>query len=305
MPHLTGFRSLGADQGTVWPDEEVFPTSDGARELRLSKPDELRMGLTYWSEIHLSEHGHDITERHSLLLEAVGHGPFPQRCFVPWSASGDKLVITSLKSDRQGLQAGFLIYDINLRQVAVAKQGSLGLQSCSWSPAEPLVMVVSSDAAEVLAAGGAHRWRIGHAGTPPRFVAGGWTQTGGYCFWNSRRLETGSQSIRFVDSASGRLVAEEDIDPAALLPYDEQRYAQLNRDMWVLVLSKGTRGSGRLLDEWSYGRFDPSTQMLELGIYRPTSDVYPLAQLGGDPDSGPFEQGCSAELQWVSFDVSE
>ncbi|TME68763.1 MAG: hypothetical protein E6I50_06920 [Chloroflexi bacterium] len=306
VPRLTNFLEVGPTDEPPWlPDEQVFPTRDGARELRLAKAGELRMGLTYWSEMRLVEHGRDITDRHPVLLSAVGHGPVPLGCLEPWSTSGENLAVTSLRSDVSGLQEGFLLYDLTLKHVMAARQGRWGLRTCAWSPTELLVLAVSNDGAEVVGAEGKHGWRIGFAAGLPTVEVAGWTESGRFCFWNAARLETGTSSIRFVEHMDGGLVAEEDVDPMLLLPYDAAKYASLSRDEWVLVMGRGTRGIGRLLDGWSLGRFDPTSQRLELGIYRPTSDPYPLPPLGAEPGGRIGQMGCSVGLRWVSMEVGE
>src|SRR2546421_4875148 len=200
VPRLTNFLEVGPTDEPPWlPDEQVFPTRDGARELRLANADELRMGLSYWSEMRVFEHGRDITDRHPALLSAVGHGPVPLRCFEPWSISGDHLAVTSLRSDGPGLQEGFLMYDLVQQHVIVARQGRWGLRACAWSPTDHLVLAVSNDGAEVVGADGTHGWRIGFAAGLPSVEVAGWTRSGRSCFWNAARLETGIASIRFVD----------------------------------------------------------------------------------------------------------
>lgn len=52
------------------------------------------------------------------------------------------------------------------------------------------------------------------------------------------------------------------MDAEALVPYDVAAYKRLGRQRYVLVTGPGERAIAELLDRWSVGRFDPSTQVL-------------------------------------------
>jgi hypothetical protein len=72
----------------------------------------------------------------------------------------------------------------------------------------------------------------------------------------------------------------------------------------VLVNGPGERALAELLDRWSVGRFDPSTQVLSLGVMQPASGLRMVPAFTGP--GGPTEEpGCSAELRWIDADVVE
>jgi hypothetical protein len=302
VPKLTNIRELAGRSAEPWLDKdgESFVSPDRSREIVLTKPDELRMGLTYWSRTRLLENGGDVTDQHPKLLEALGHGPIPLSCFVPWDATSGRLLMTS--TSRTGFQLGIFMYDVALRHVAVAKQVDWSLQSSSWSPAATIALLVSAEAADAVSATGQVLWSHPFPKQRRPAVLAGWTRSGRYCFWDRGGPKP---SIDFVDSTDGRLADQIVVDPEVLLPYDAQSYRELKRDRWVLNIGRGTRGIGRLLDEWSRARFDPGTQQIELGVYRPTSEVRVAPPLAPDPTHAEAELGCSAELKWVALDVNE
>ena len=102
----------------------------------------------------------------------------------------------------------------------------------------------------------------------------------------------------------GEIVLDCAIEPEALVPYDAAAYRSLGRQRYVLVNGPGERAVAELLDRWSVGRFDPSTQVLSLGVMRPASGLRMVPAFTGP--GGPTEElGCSAELRWIDADVVE
>lgn len=64
-------------------------------------------------------------------------------------------------------------------------------------------------------------------------------------------------------------------------------YKRLGRQRYVLVTGPGERAVAELLDRWSVGRFDPSTQVVSLGVMRPTSGLRMVPTFTGP--GGPSE----------------
>jgi hypothetical protein len=84
-----------------------------------------------------------------------------------------------------------------------------------------------------------------------------------------------------VSPEKGEIVLDCAIEPEALVPYYAAAYRSLGRQRYVLVNGPGERAVAELLDRWSVGRFDPSTQVLSLGVMRPASGLrmVPAARL--------------------------
>src|SRR5262245_41475805 len=76
--------------------------------------------------------------------------------------------------------------------------------------------------------------------------------------------------LRFYSGEDGSLLDPVPVDPAAVLPYDEDAYAGLPRDEYVLDVGEpGTTGVAALLDAWSGYVWRPEANELLVMTYRP------------------------------------
>lgn len=305
MPGVTNVRLVptveGADRSHWMPDSESYVSPDGRLKLVLGKPGEVRMGLGVWTEARLFEDGAERTRRHEVLLEVVGNRLLPQSCYVPWDSSSQHLMLAHLIDDGGQLAVGVVVYDVNQRAVVHQNHRSGWLRTIAWSPTQELALLLTDDAARVMSGHG-ESWVVAR-GVGAVVDVGGWTRTGAYTFFTARTRD-GTEVLRFVSPEKGEIVLDCAIQPEALVPYDAAAYKSLGRQRYVLVNGPGERAVAELLDRWSVGRFDPSTQVLSLGVMRPASGLQMVPAFTGP--GGPTEEpGCSAALRWIDADVVE
>ena len=305
MPGVTNVRLVptaeGADRSRWMPDSESYVSPDGRSKLVLGKPSEIRMGLAVWTEARLFEDEAEKTRRHGALLEVVGNRLLPQSCYVPWDSSSHRLMLAHLIEDGGQLAVGVVVYDVSQRAVVHENYRSGWLRTIAWSPTQELALLLTDYAARVMS--GHDESRVVTRGFGAVVDVGGWTRTGAYAFFTARTRE-GTEVLRFVSPEKGEIVLDCAIDPEALLPYEAAAYRSLGRQRYVLVNGPGERAVAELLDRWSVGRFDPSRQVLSLGVMRPASGLRMVPAFTGP--GGPAEEpGCSAELRWIDADVVE
>jgi hypothetical protein len=84
----------------------------------------------------------------------------------------------------------------------------------------------------------------------------------------------GRASLRFFDGQTGEAAGSIPCDPSELFPYDQAKYASLNRDSVALVLSGSTQCVASFLDEWSAIEFNEDTDVLRMRVYRPVGEIF-------------------------------
>ena len=304
MPGITNVRLVPNDQGarrSRWlATSESYVSANGKFRLVLRNGGEVRMGLAVWTDARLFEDGADTTRTHQALIDVIGHRVLPQSCFVPWDASSQRLMLAHLIDDGGQLRAAIVIYDVGERALLHQNDRCGWPRSIAWSPTEDLALLLTDDQARVMTSAGESR--LASRGVGPLVDTGGWTRTGTYAFFMARGRE-GAQVIRFTSPDKGAVV-DCPVEPEALVPYDAEEYKRLGRQRYILVSGPGERAIGELLDRWSVGHFDPTRQVLSLGVMRPTSGVRMVPAFAG-PGGPPEEPGCSAELRWIDADVVE
>lgn len=163
------------------------------------------------------------------------------------------------------------------------------LAALLWAPTRDRVLLVGSEGGGELLDGDfrpvAHlRWRPEQYEHP----LAGWLTPDAVFFVLSLQ---GGADLRFYSAVDGSLIDALPLDPAAILPYDEDAVADVPRDGYALDLGPGLGGVGGLLDTWSFRRYRPDTAELILQTYRPVGS--------------PSPDGLRAEAHWVAVKLSD
>lgn len=279
--------------------ERSFDNPDGSLQVRFENADELRMGLDYWRTVKLIERGADVSSRHPILKDSVGFGPVPLQCYVPWSPKGDLLAVTRLTADGNGnLGSGCLIYRLQPPDVRYLSDSEWP-RGVAWSPTADSLLVVTEGRCRIVNEHLQIPINVPNDLGWHRAPAIGWTPSGASFFCAGPSANGNGTSIHFYSADDGTRIATSEVDPLALVPYDVDAYAELDRDRYVLVFGPGMRGVARGLDDWRLCQYDAAANILKLAIYRPTSPVKDIRALGAQ-GSQDTERGCTVERRWVS-----
>jgi hypothetical protein len=100
--------------------------------------------------------------------------------------------------------------------------------------------------------------------------------------------------LTFHAGEDGACGEAHELDPSDLVPYDAERFADLPRARFCLVVTPSVRAVGLLLDTWHSVRFHQPSATLYLAVYRPVSPGY--------WDKG--EWLCHVEEQWVAVELA-
>src|SRR5206468_1120000 len=137
---------------------------------------ELRMGLPVWQNAQLMHGGLDESEE-QYLASALGIGAHPIDLYLPWNASGDKVLISTLHRAGTNITSGFIVQDVRLRRPSLADE-DFWLRGGVWSPRDDLLLLVTENVCRVVAGEGVTVSSVGNALGWSRAVAAGWTPSG-------------------------------------------------------------------------------------------------------------------------------
>jgi hypothetical protein len=245
-------------------EERLYPSPDGQLTAVFKQPWELQMGALVW-EFDLQVQGSSILVDHPYL--ASSQAIRKVRCpadLAPWSPIDSVLGLLTWEG------FGAFLYSVPAKRVRELAVSAPPVVSLKWSRRSPHVAVVHRDHCLVFDSDGA---RISNAS---------WSQharSSPFVFWwpDSEVLlalvdppdERPPHLIAF-SAETGAIQTEIVIDPAEILPYDEEAFANLPRDSYSLQVSPGRHAVGRLLDIWHRPFFDPDNLSLTLAVYRPS-----------------------------------
>jgi len=243
------------------------------------------MGADAW-KLDLLEADRSIIDDHYRLRDfGSGLGFHHAHPYQPWDSSGEILAVTDWSPkvvsysirDRESTDWNGVAFPISI-------VGSFSI---------PRFAVVTTDGAFLHTSTGELISKMAVSTPKNEFPEFHWIADPSTTFAVGRASTSTPPSITFFDGESGRLDSIETLDPLRMLPYDAERYSQIPRGRYSLVINRGTRCVGSLLDTWSHIEFRPQKNELLLSIYRPTSDVFDL-------DGAP---ACDVELKRTAIQI--
>lgn len=258
------------------------------------------MGLDFWGQVALFYDGRDVTDQHGALVARLGHGPRPLGCYQPWDRNGKLLVVPTLTSEERSIRSGYVLYSVEERSIRF-QEDDFWLRGAVWSRDNDAVLLVDKGACQVRSSEGERIALVPNDLGWGRVVIAGWARLDALFFCSAPGASSTLTDLVFYTS-EGQEVTRVPLDPLAMVPYDAQSYAQLDRDRYCLEIGPTTRAAGRLLDDWSDATIDPVTNTVMLSILRPVSEVAPLAQAPRSDVGGTL--GCRVEKVWVTADIN-
>jgi hypothetical protein len=240
-------------------ERREYVAPDGRCVLAFHTPYEWHMGAEGW-ELALECPGAPARDLSGL---ARGKGFRLPPDLQPWAANSRLAVLLTWEDPAA------LIYDVaSGRHRAVAAKGFP--LSAQWAPHRLTCLLAFADRAVLV-----DRQARVHA-------TAAWTVARGepfFSFWLpranaiglvARRSRRGKPRLRLYSAETGEFAGRIALDPARLAPYDAERYRDVPRMRYSLVLDDGTRAAGHLLDTWHDARFDHAADVLYLATYRPS-----------------------------------
>jgi hypothetical protein len=251
-----------------WTDRRAYANPRNNFVAVFHDPREFRMGADAW-KIDLLEADRSIINDHYRLRDfGTGLGFHHTHPYQPWDSSGEILAVT----DWSPKVASYSIRDresIDWNDVAfpISIVGSFSI---------PRFAAVTTDGAFLHTSSGELISKLAVSTPKNEFPEFHWIADSSTTFAVGRASVCTPPSITFFDGESARLDSIEPVDPLRMLPYDAARYSRIPRNRFSLVINRGHRCVGSLLDTWSQIEFHPQKNELVLSIYRPTSDVFDL-----------------------------
>jgi hypothetical protein len=274
---VTQARPEAAEQEWWWKEgySKEFPSHSGDRVLKLSHAGEVRFGNVFFNDVEVSQHVASRAGWERFQLEAS-----PEAELVvedPWSYEDRYVALANAFTHVIKGSFGFLICDIDNRNVRVPNRTEY-YTSGQWAPVGDQLLLSTPRGWECMDLNGSHTASEEGKVNVAEVDLAGWLPSGGLFFYFGTREVDDVGIVTVCSMVDGKTTATLEVDARELVPYDMQRYADLGRDSYALILSPGTRAVGRMLDKWTGARFDRDSSRLELNIMRPTSEVYPIQE---------------------------
>lgn len=245
--------------------EMSYRSPQGELELRLDHGNEFRMGCEVWYRSRIFVNERDHSRRHPELLKYLEENhPYSMAGLHPWDRTGDKLAIPTVSV----LGVGFMLYDVAHSRLLYTWRDPLWHGS-AWSPSHDELFLMITNNWVILSGNGEVRGRITHEG-PTNVHVCGWTPSGDSFFYLEQSEDQRVPLLRFFARETLEPLDDVPLDPAVLLPYDQDIGTSVDRDTYSLPMISGSVGVGRLLDEWSYSSVADRDGRLFLAATRPS-----------------------------------
>lgn len=263
--------------------EMSYRSPQGELELRFDHGNEFRMGCEVWYRTRIFESGRDRSGRHPELLKYLEENhPYSMTGLHPWNRVGDKIAMPTVSI----LGVGFMLYDVKRSRLVYSWRDPLWRGS-AWSPSHDELFLMITNNWVVLGGNGEVRGRITGEG-PTNVHVSGWTPSGDSFFYLEQSEERRVPLLRFFAAETLEPLEDVPLDPAVLLPYDQDITRMVDRDGYSLPMTSGAMGVGRLLDEWSFSSMADPGGRLFLAATRPSV-------------SSPSQ----FEERWVSVEITD
>ncbi|MBA4383804.1 MAG: hypothetical protein C0410_03645 [Anaerolinea sp.] len=204
--------------------------------------------------------------------------------YSPWSADSKILALSSWDS-------GLILFNPLQNTCQIREQLPWIIQ---WSPTVNHLLIFSNDKFSILDGVGNNLSLIDWQTTEHTLPHVGWLISGKMFFIIGRSSKRSKPRITFFRAEDGTMVSNELIDPIKCVPYDDNKYKNISRSGYSLVLSRSTRTIGSYLDTWHDMFYDQEKGTIALSIYRPVSEIF---DLNGYPV-------CEVEKKWISIKLN-
>ena len=279
----------GPRDANYLPKRIEFSSPDRDWRVVYHTPREWHMGADGW-QVQLFHRRRDVTGEHKSGLRVAGHKGFRvDSNFQPWSYDGKLLALVTWDEEP------VFLYDVATRKLAHLGCRRPFVNAAQFAPdLDRLLIASAADGLLVDQAGeerGVVRWDNANDRTPQTF----WMKSGRCFFTLARDAARGRTVLTFFRGEDGSFAEAHDLDPSDLVPYESEKYAELPRNRFCLVLvsPRGVGAVGSLLDTWNDVRFDRASGTLSLSVLRPVSL--------------PSQEGgallCDVEQRWVAVEI--
>lgn len=261
MPSITILETqIGAPAEDSWSDTRVF-LGPNRMQAVFHDPFEFRMGAYGW-KLKLLREARDVTP-FKLKAKARGFGcPWP---YQPWSNSGERLLLATWKREA-------FFYDLASKKLSPLSVKGF-LVSALGSRSYPRFVAVTTETSYLVSTDGDVRTIGGVSHPAHEYPEFRWFDAAEQ-FFAIENLGWGRANLRFFAADAGEPQASIPFAPSEVFPYDEHKYAEMNRDTFGLVLSASSGCVVALLDQWSGVEWDEATGTLRMRVYRPVGEIY-------------------------------
>lgn len=120
-----------------------------------------------------------------------------------------------------------------------------------------------------------------------------WLGDGDTFFVITRNPDAHQTEGRFL-RANGELLEVQALDPAVLMPFDDEPFTGVDRSCQPPVINRSIKGAGSMLDTWHDIRFEQRKSLRRLATYRPV----------GTPYKSEGAVLCDVEESWIAMNAS-
>jgi hypothetical protein len=251
-------------------------SNDGRFELRLSRPSEIGMGASTWSDLKLIEDRQGVAADRMSGLHVDGMSLARLLFHYPWDHRSRCLALPFIRRSSEGWVYRVASYDVEDRVVRYQLDDTWAA-GLVWSPTADVLLVVRPESSELVSIDGI-RIPIDTASNNRGRAA--WTPSGSSFVLFPPCADNEQERVCFFDTSSRRLVNEEPLDPLHLLPFDSERLRAESRGH---VLTYPTDSGGwdstscfdSLMLHWIDAVYDPCASALALSTFRPLETLEP------------------------------
>jgi hypothetical protein len=181
------------------------------------------MGAELWGRVQLLDLDHDMTSEHPSLGD--WRGVLKDGNLCPWDYESGYVALPILRRDKS---ADLLLYDVASRS-EVSRFDDVWPFGVVWSPATDAAYLSSDRGKELFDTSACRRpFPCGPVGS----LFAGWTPDGRHIV-----LPLGEEKqntvVGFFDTESGHRTTTAELDPMRVLPFDEERFADMSRGRWL------------------------------------------------------------------------
>lgn len=266
-------------------------------------PSEFRMGAVRW-KMKLLFNNENISSEHKTLIDLAEKEPIDCPCvYQPWSSTGEKVFISSIFYDNKNKwSSNKYMYDISSKQLLICKIDGLPVSIQGSRNISRYVAVIDKNTF-LLNINGEVLRNLEIKTADFEYPEIRWIDDWKQFFMIGRTSRESKTKLYFFDGESGDFINEILFDPQEILPYEHDKYKEIDRNSFSLVLSKTGRGVGCFLDVWSEVDFDEKTKKLKAKTYRPIDKMYLEGGFFLFKKSG--QKLCKVEEKWIEATLKQ
>lgn len=245
-----------------WENQREFVSPNKKSKIIFYNPYEFSMGAYEW-QLRLIDNDIDITKDHPLLLKNKKMCPY---VYQPWSCDSKRLILVNKDSreelydilNKQYIKCAFDFFAVNI----------LGAQNITK------FLLTTREEVFIMDLEGRILTKVDFKTPPHEYPSAYWLKSNNFFFVIGRESESAPTKMIFYDTNSHKKIQAINLDPKEIVPYEYEKYKDINRKEFSLATSNSNWTAGWFLDRWSAIDFDEENDMLRLKICRPTSEVF-------------------------------